>query len=350
MNTNTPDPNEPRPLDKGTPSSAAPRGRAIQPAVVIAAAAVLLLAVQWYDSHQQMKILQADLGRRLAAVDVESRSATEQARDTTREAQTRFEQLDARQQEMQKQQAALEGLYQDLARSRDDALLADLEQMLLSANQQIQFGGNLRAALITAQSVDARLARLDRPPLVALRSVLARDIERLKQAPRADTVAIAARLDELAANIDSLTLLIDARPSESPAARKNAPPPEANPWLRFAREFWQDVRELIRIEKIDNADVAPLTVGQAYFLRENLRLRLLGARVALLAHHEKSYASDLKAAGDWLARYFDVRREAVAAAVTALRQLHDNAANLQPPDVTASLDAVRNLRAAAERR
>ena len=343
MNTNTPDSNEPRPLDKGRPSSAAPRGRAIQPAVVIAAAAVLLLAVQWYDSHQQMKILQADLGRRLAAVDVESRSATEQARDTTREAQTRFEQLDARQQELQKQQAALEGLYQDLARSRDDALLADLEQMLLSANQQIQFGGNLRAALITAQSVDARLARLDRPPLVALRSVLARDIERLKQAPRADTVAIAARLDELAASIDSLTLLIEARPSESPAARKNAPPPEANPWLRFARE-------LVRIEKIDNADVAPLSVGQAYFLRENLRLRLLGARVALLAHHEKSYASDLKAAGDWLARYFDVRREAVAAAVTALRQLHDNAANLQPPDVTASLDAVRNLRTAAERR
>ena len=350
MNTNTPDSNAPRPPEQAAPSSEAPRRRGLQPVVVIAAAAALLLAVQWYDNHQQMKILQAELGQRLAAVDTESRSATEQARDTTREAQARFEQLEARQQEMQKQQAALEGLYQDLARSRDDAVLADIEQMLLAANQQIQFGGNLRAALITAQSADTRLARLDRPQLAALRSVLARDIERLKQAPRADTVAIAARLDELAAGIDGLTLLSEARPSEAPAAGKSTPPPETNPWLRFAREFWQDIRELVRIEKIDNAEAAPLSVGQAYFLRENLRLRLLGARVALLAHNEKSYAADLKAAGEWLARYFDVRREAVAAAVAALRQLRENAASLQLPDVTASLEAVRNLRAAAERR
>ena len=204
------------------------------------------------------------------------------------------------------------------------------------------------AALIALQAVDARLARNDRPQLANLRKAIGRDIERLKAAPRFDPTAIAARLDELAAAVDGLALLIDARPVDAPAARKAAPP-EANPWLRFAREFWADVRELVRVERIDNADGAPLSASQAFFLRENLRLRLLGARIALLAHNDKSYKADLKAAADWLARYYDVRRDAVAAALAAVRQLHDASINVELPDVTPSLDALRSFRAAGER-
>ena len=260
-----------------------------------------------------------------------------------------MEQIEARQHESQNQQAALEAMYQELSRSRDESLFADIEQTLLLANQQIQAAGNVRAALVALQSVDARLARNDRPQLANLRKVIGRDVERLKAAPRFDPMAIAARLDELAASVDGLALLIDTRPADAPAARK-APPPEANPWLRFVREFWTDVRELVRIERIDNADGAPLSASQAYFLRENLRLRLLGARIALLAHNDKSYKADLKAAADWLARYYDVRRETVAAVLAAVRQMHDASINVELPDVTPSLDALRSFRAAGERR
>ncbi len=338
--------NTPDPVESNTAAAQeAPRRWYLQPAVMIAAAA-LLLALQWYDNHQQVKTLQAELTRRLAAADADSRNTTEQVR----EGQGKLEQLEAKQHESQNQQVALEAMYQDLARSRDESLLADIEQTLLLANQQIQVAGNVRPALIALQSIDVRLARIDRPQLAALRKVMARDIERLKQAPRVDPAAIAVRLDELAAGVDGLALLIEARAADAPAARKAAPSPEARPWLRFAREFWADVRDLVRIEKIDNADAAPLSVPQTYFLRENLRLRLLGARIALLAHNEKSYRADLKAAGEWLARYFDVRREAVAAAVAAVRQLHDSALNIELPDVTPSLDAVRVFRASNERR
>jgi len=331
--------NTPEPVEPAAADARSARGRLQQPALLIAVAAVLLLAVQWYDSHQQMKALQSELSRRSA----------EMVRESARDAQGKLEQLEARQHESQNQQVALEALYQELSRSRDESLFADIEQTLLLANQQIQAAGNVRAALIALQSVDARLARLDKPQLANLRKVIGRDIERLKAAPRFDPTATAARLDELAAGVDGLALLIDTRPADAPAARKAAPP-EANPWLRFAREFWADVRELVRIEKIDNADGAPLSASQAFFLRENLRLRLLGARVALLAHHDKSYKADLKAAADWLARYYDVRREAVAGALAAVRQLHDGALNVELPDVTPSLEALRSFRAANERR
>jgi uroporphyrin-3 C-methyltransferase len=324
------------------PASATSRPWYLQPAVAIAAAAALLLTVQWYGNHQQTKTLQAELAQRFAA--------TEQVRDNTREAQAKLDTLEAKQHESQGQQVALESMYQELARSRDESLLAEIEQTLLVANQQIQVAGNVRSALVALQSVDARLARLDRPQFAAVRTVIARDIERLKLAPRVDPAAIAARLDEVAASVDGLPLLIEARPSDAPAARKQPLPAEDSPWLRFAREFWQDVRDIVRIEKIDNADTAPLAPSQAYFLRENLRLRLLGARLALLARNEKSYRADLKAARDWLTRYFDVRKDAVTNALASVRQLHDGAISVELPDVTTSLDAVRNFRATRERR
>ena len=346
---NTPDPVE----TSATSARPAPRPWYRQPAFAIAVVAGLLLAVQWYDNHQQMKTLQTELARRLAATDAENREtrgATEQVRDTTRDAQAKLEVLEAKQHESQNQQVTLEAMYQELARSRDESLLADIEQTLLVVNQQIQVAGNVRAALITLQSVDARLARLDRPQLAALRTVVARDVERLKRAPNVDVAAIAARLDEVAGGLDGLPLLIEARPSDATAARKPPAPQEPNAWLRFLREFWQDVRDLVRIEKIDNTDAVPLTLSQAYFLRESLRLRLLGARIALLSHNEKTYKADLKAARDWLLRYFDARRDTVANAIATVRQLHDSAISVELPDATPSLDAVRNFRATHERR
>ncbi|HEV7822533.1 MAG TPA: uroporphyrinogen-III C-methyltransferase, partial [Burkholderiales bacterium] len=122
-----------------------------------------------------------------------------------------------------------------------------------------------------------------------------------------------------------------------------------NAWVRFTSELWRDVRQLVRVEKMDRPDVPLLAPAQTYFLRENLKLRLLGARLALLAHDEKSFKADLKAARDWLVRYYDARNPAVANAVTAVRQLQDSQVSIEVPDVASSLDAVRNYRLVRER-
>src|SRR5471032_1393023 len=334
----------------GPPASLRPRY--LHPVVIVAALALVVLAWQWYDSHQQINTLQHELAQRLAAADVEnkeSRGVAEQVREATREAQVKLGVLEAKLQESQNQQIALEALYQELSRSRDESLLADIEQTLLVASQQLQLAGNVKSALIALAAADARLARLDRPQLAGLRKVIARDVERLKLAPYVDVIGISARIDNLMGIIDSLPLAMEVRPSETAAAAKSAADPEANAWVRFTRELWRDVRDLVRIERMDRPDVALLAPGQTYFLRENLKLRLLGARLALLAHDEKSFKADLKAARDWLARYYDARDKTVANAVTAVRQLHDSQISIEVPDVASSLDAVRNYRLTRER-
>ena len=334
------------------PAPASPRSRYTQPVAIVAVVAAVLLAWQWYDSHQQINTLQHELAQGLAAANVEnkqSRGVAEQVREATREALVKLGVLEAKLQESQNQQIALEALYQELSRSRDESLLADVEQTLLVASQQLQLAGNVRSALIALQAADARLVRLDRPQLAGLRKVIARDIERLKLAPYIDVIGISARIDNLMGTTDSLPLAMDVRPSEAATSAKNAVEADANAWVRFTRELWRDMRDLVRIEKMDRPDLPLLAPGQTYFLRENLKLRLLGARLALLAHDEKSFRADLKAAGDWLARYYDMRDKAVANTVAVVRQLHDSQISIEVPDVAASLDAVRNYRLTRER-
>ena len=314
--------------------------------------AVVLLAWQWYASHQQINALQLELARRLAVADVEnkeSRGVVAQVREATREAQVKLGVLEGKLQESQNQQIALEALYQELSRSRDESLLTDVEQTLLVASQQLQIAGNVKSALIAVQAADARLARIDRPQLAGLRKVLARDIERLKVAPYVDVIGISARLDNLMGVIDALPLAMEGHPLDTAPAARLAADPGANAWTRFTRELWRDMRDLIRIEKMDRPDVPLLAPGQTYFLRENLKLRLLAARLALLARDEKSFRADLNAAREWLTRYYDARDKAVANAAVTVRQLHDSRVGIEVPDVTASLDAVRNYRLTRER-
>lgn len=318
--------------------------------LIVVVIAVALLAWQWYDSHRQVNTLQYELARRLAEADAqnkESRNVAEQVREATREAQVKLGVLEAKLQDSQNQQVALEALYQELSRDRDETLLADVEQTLLVANQQLQVAGNVKSALIALQAADARLARLDQPRLAGLRKVILRDLERLKLAPYVDVIGISARLDLLLGAIDGLPLAMEVRPP----ATASAPPGAAagNAWMRFTRELWRDLRELVRIQNMEHPELPLLAPGQAYFLRENFKLRLLSARLALLAHDETSFRADLKAARDWLTRYYDTRDKAVANAVAALSQLHDSQIGIELPDVAASLEAVRNYRLTRER-
>ena len=147
--------------------------------------------------------------------------------------------------------------------------------------------------------------------------------------------------------VDSLPLAMEARAPDLPAAKEAGE--TGNAWVRFTSELWRDMRQLVRVERMDRPDVPLLTPAQTYFLRENLKLRLLGARLALLAHDEKSFKADLKASRDWLVRYYDARNPAFANAVNAVRQLQDSQISIEVPDVASSLDAVRNYRLVRER-
>lgn len=319
-------------------------------ALGLAALALVLLAWQWLDARSDRQAMRQELAERLAEFDThsrESRVIAGQAQDAVRDVQVKVGVLEDKLSQSQNQQVALETLYQELSRNRDDWSLAEIEQIVLIASQQLQLAGDVRAALLALQTADSRLQRVDKPQLIPLRKVIAKDIERLKSLPYVDTVGISVRLDTLLGQVDGLPLAMDVRPF---AEREAAPPPpaEESTWRRVVREALTDFKQMVRLQKLDKTEVPLLAPEQAYFARENLKLRLLSARIALLQRDQVAYRADIRAARDWLNRYFDTQSTAVTRALASLRELADSPVNIEVPDIAGSLEAVRNYKIARD--
>jgi uroporphyrin-III C-methyltransferase len=317
--------------------------------VLLALAALALAGWQWFDSNRNYGLLEREVAKRLSDIDALSRDARNlaaQSRDNMSDVTARLGQLEARMFETQNQRLALESLYRDLSRSRDEWTLAEVEQVLLIANQQLQLAGNVKAALIALETADARLARMDRPQLTALRRVINRDMERLKAVPYVDVVGMALRLDNVMNLVDTLPLAMEQRPARQ-GPRMDAA--GAGFWQRLWHEARQDLRDLIRIQNIERPEVPLLSPGQVFFLRENLRFRLLGARLSLLAHDGASFKADLKVASEWLTRYYDDADKSVMIVQSTLEQLLHSDVGGQLPDISESLDAARNFKLVRER-
>ena len=199
-----------------------PRSRAPLLLLIAIALAAGLATLFWLDARSRIGATQEELARRLRDIEAdarEARSIARQSQEAARDAHVKVAQLEARLAESQSQQLALEALYQELSRNRDEWQLAEIEQVLAIASQQLQLAGNVRAALLALQLAEARLAKSDRPQFLPVRRALARDIERLKALPVLDVAGMSARIDGMVAAVDSLPLAFDER-SERPAAAK----------------------------------------------------------------------------------------------------------------------------------
>ncbi|HEX2332385.1 MAG TPA: uroporphyrinogen-III C-methyltransferase [Burkholderiales bacterium] len=320
-----------------------PRSRSTVLALIAVALAAALATLYWLDARNRIGATQEELARRLRAIEHDSREArsiARQSQEAMREAHVKVAQLEARLAESQSQSLALEALYQDLSRNRDEWQLAEIEQVLAIASQQLQLAGNVRAALLALQLAEARLAKADRPQFVPVRRALARDIERLKALPVLDIAAMSSRIDSLVAGVDSLPLAFEER---SVPAKEKAAAPDGGFWSRLGSEVWSELKQLVIVRQVGTSEPPLVPPPQTYFLRENLRLRLLNARLSLLARDEAGYREDLRAAEAWIRRYFDGRSKQTADALAQLKQLSAASLSFEIPTISESLDAVRGF-------
>ncbi|HUX89537.1 MAG TPA: uroporphyrinogen-III C-methyltransferase [Gallionellaceae bacterium] len=311
---------------------------------------VVVFLWQWIDGKQQLNQIQQTLAHRLAEVDGSNKATqtlTLQSQELVRELGGKLSVLESKYAETQSQRAALETLYQDMSSSRDQMVLAEVEQLLLIAGQQLQLASNVKAALIAMQQADSRLQRLDRAALGSLRRAINSDMDKLRSLPDVDVSAINARLDSLISLVDRLPLVQDIRtPQESltPTAVSTD-----SGWQKLLREMWQDIKNLVRIENTHQSELPLLSPTQTFFLRENLKLRLLSARMALLTRDEASFKHDIKTAQEWIKLYFDFKNGDGAQAVNTLQKLNASRIKIELPDVSSSLEAVRHYRASREK-
>jgi len=323
----------------------------------------VLLALQTYSTHSRFNKLREDVARTLQkdnASNAETAQTVREIQEAAKDLQVKVGVLENRQTEAQSQQAALEQMYQDISKNRDEWALSEIEQVLSTASQQLQLAGNVQGALIALQNADRSLSRSDKPQFITIRRAIARDIEKLKALPSVDQPGIALRLDNVISQIDNLPLLSDEKPAEpiapsrvnpAPVAGKPAAPADrtlaqrmTETWRNWSHEMWDDIRQLIRVRTVDNPDALMLSPSESYFVRENLKLRLLNARLALLSRNEGTFRDDLNTAQQQLVKYFDTKARSTQAAQALLRQVQANNVTIDVPDLSESLNAVRNYK------
>ena len=325
-------------------------GAYLNPALIFSVLALTLAGWGWWETQTELTAIRHELSERLTSaneVAQESRILSQQTAYNSRDLTLRVAEIQAKLVESQNQQLALEALYRDMAKSRDDWTLADIEQIVLIANQQLQLEGNVKAAIIALQTADARLQSIDKPQFTGLRRTLNADIQRLQLLPQIDTVGITLRLDDLIAAVDHLPLASDqeipARTAKTEKPAKTVPADEAT---RFAMEMLQELKSLVQVRRLDTPDTALLAPEQSYFLRQNLKLRLLTARIALFAHDEVSYKADLNAAKYWLSQYFNVNDARTQNCIAQIDKLINSPVSIRLPNLDQSLNALRTSRLA----
>jgi uroporphyrin-3 C-methyltransferase len=335
------------------PPSSPPSRTAWLVATLLALLALLAIGLAW-DARQRLRTMEKELVRRAQESQTqaaEARVLARQAEDAARQAVARVALVDARVADATVQRSQVEELLDSLTRAHDDGVLGEVEVLVRSAQQQSAITGSAEPLLIGLRQVEERLARRNEPKVERVRRAVARDIERLKASGATDPAALAGRVDEVLRGVDELPLRSQPRNAAATAATAGgaASAPASAPaagtawtdraglwWAQTRSRVWAEVRSLVRVTPIETPEAALLAPEQGAFLRQHLKLRLLNAKLALLARQFDSAQTDLREAQALLERYYDRDARRVASHTELLRQLalHTRVSTPPRPDET----------------
>jgi uroporphyrin-3 C-methyltransferase len=327
---------------------------------LVAGAALLVSGLLW----QKLGNIQEELARRSlesGVQSIEARTLAKAAQDSTLELTARLALQENRISEVSLQRSQLEELMQSLSRSRDENLVVDIESALRLAQQQSQLTGSAVPLIAAMTSASQRLQRAAQPRLNPLQRALTKDLERIKAASLTDVPVLMIKIDELARMADELP--VANAMVMNPSAKQNTatdPPPTAGvksqtqvsllSWFDRQRleaaalgafdSVRMEFRKLLRVSRIEQPEAALLSPEQSFFLRENLKLRLLNARLGLLSRQTDTARTDLASAGAWLGKYFDPTSRKTQAASQLLQQIQSQLKTSELPRLDETMAAL----------
>ena len=343
-------------------------------AVAFGVMSVAAFVSAWH-TQQRVKGLEQELVRRQQNSQndaTEAKVAAKQALDSARDLNGKVGVLDERVAESQMQRSQVEDLIQSLSRSRDENVLADVEASLRVAMQQASLTGSTDPVVTILKQSDERLARYNNPRLERVRRAIARDLDRVRTVSAVDVPSLTIRLDEAVRMVDELPLVstperataagraaaasaaasaqatrVAAKAASAASGAASTPPPAwvaslQHAWEGFSVPFLTELKQAVRVTSIEHPEAALMTPEQSFFLRENLKLRLLNARLAILSRQFDLSQADLQQAQTALDRYFDHGSRRVVAVAELLRQVSAQAKQVsfpRPDDTLAAISA-----------
>ena len=305
---------------------------------------------QTYEWRAQNASLREEVAKRLQESDQavgESRASAKMEYESLNAIVAKVGALEGQISKSEGHAKALEALYERFSRSQEDQIVAEIRQAVEFADQQLRYAGNIETALIALRGALARLEQNDHGQFAAVRQALGADIEKLGRQNALDMPGTAQRLEQVLGKVDALPLVSGEIPTQESSVEpggKEAGEGAGHFVRSLASGIWAELRSLVKFERLDTvSEPVLLAPEQSAFLRENVKIRLLTARLAMLARDGHTYVADLEKARNWIERFFDMRNEDVKAIVGELRALETVPVGVIRHELIESAAAVRRI-------
>lgn len=323
---------------------------------------IVALVISWQSNHR-IGLLESALVKRQEVSQTQVQEAlllARQSQDLAREASAKVALLSAKFDEQRAQRNQIDSLLQALSQSQNTQLINELDTSLRVATQQSALTGSAEPIIVVLESAQDRLAKLPQAQLDSLKRAVAKDIDELKNTQIADIPSLIIRLDEAIRMIDALPMIAEpgktdtattTTSNEKVALKNDVLPPANSDWGTRFSAWWQrqahgsinELKRLVRVTQLAHPEAALLSPTQAYFVRENLKLRLLNARLSLISRQSDATLADIDRAQSQLTQFFDMRQGKAKTVQVLLSEMTEQLKMLQIPRPDATLAAINVL-------
>lgn len=348
---------DPEPETEPDDSQPPPRGGRAALAVSVILFA-LLLAGAWYW-HQYRYAPALEMLARDVAGAGEAQASVATALESTRagidsvgaaaagaraEVDALGQELDSAVQAQADLRRSVSALYEKETQTSVDWVLAEAEYLVLAATQRLALERDIDTAIAALRAADQRLRSADHPDLIPIRDQLIKDIAALEGVNRADVEGLALYLAKTIDQVDGLPTKPIAE-EVTPFATVRDGEYAAADWRRLGYAIWSDLVDLVEVKDADLPDSVLFDPELRYFLRQNLKLELASARLAVLRRDR----ANLEASVGLIKRLFKAYYDENDAGVKSITARLDEAVTLELkpelPGISGSLDVIRRQRA-----
>jgi len=220
--------------------------------------------------------------------------------------------------------------------------LAEIEYLLTVANHRVILVQDYKTAIAAFQTADQRLSAIEDPGLTSIRKEIANELSLLRSMTEPDLTGMAISLESVANEVEKFPLLFKERVDQATGLKQKARPES---WRDMPSAVWEEIKGLVVVRKHQQPSEPLLPPEEAWFLKQNLRLKLEQAQLALLRKDTNLFRSKLENAHKWIQTFFDQDSTAVKNALNLLENLTSVELQLDIPDVSGSLRELRSVMA-----
>jgi predicted uroporphyrinogen III methylase len=222
------------------------------------------------------------------------------------------------------------------AQQPTDWLFSEADFLLNNALRKLVLDNDVDTAVSLLKLADETLAKVNNSQSAAIRSAINQDLKQLLSVTGVDQNAVMQKLSQLANTVDELPVL-DVNFGDDQNATKLSD--SLSDWAENAEKSATSfLNHFIRISPKHGADRKELLApNQDIYLRENIRLRLQLAIMAVPRQQNELYKQSLEAVASWIRSYFDTNAEVTQSFLKSVDELSELSIYVDVPSQLQSL-------------